>query len=192
MHPHYGCPASFHYALGTTQEFQEFYKYGNHMSIDVRIPQVMVTMNKEDHKKHVLTFPAWLAPLLLDLMLTPQGLIIHCNKKDWLVFDASFMPSETTITYNSLIDLCKEPTITFAQAWHDQLVCIYNPWITFLDEEIYTAKDDVAGAFHQPKYYPNIISAKAWPLPICTHQENLQRSGQPIQLGAHSPSPPGT
>ena len=156
-----GSPASFH-ASGTNKEFQEFYKYGNHKSIDTRMPQAMVTMNKEDRKEHVLTFPAWLAPLLPDLMLTPQGLVVHRNKKDRLVFDASFMPSETTITYNSLIDLCKEHTITFARAWHDHLVRIYNLRITFPDEELYTAKDDAAGAFRQPKYHPNIISAKAF------------------------------
>ena len=47
----------------------------------MRLQQVMLTMNKEDLKEQVLTFPAWLSPLLPNLMLTLQGLIIHCNKK---------------------------------------------------------------------------------------------------------------
>ena len=87
----------------------------------------MVMMNKEDHKEQVLTLPAWLAPLIPDLMLTPQGLVICRNKKDRLVFDASFMPSKTTITYNSLIDLTREPIITFAQpgrtTWFTSITC---------------------------------------------------------------------
>ena len=122
----------------------------------------MVTMNKEDHKEQVLTFPAWLAPLIPDLMLTPQGLVMHHNKNDWLVFDASFMPSETSITYNSLIDVTREPIITLAQAWWDHLVHIYNLWISFPDSELYMAKDNAAGAFCQPKYHPNIINVKAF------------------------------
>ena len=72
------------------------------------------------------------------------------------------MPSENTITYNSLIDLSKEPTITFAHVWHDHLVHIYNLRISFPDTELYIAEDDVAGAFCQPKYHPNIISANAF------------------------------
>ena len=157
-----GLPASFN-ALGTTHKFQELYKYGNHKSIDMRLPQVMVMMNKEDRKEQVLTFPAWwLAPLIPYLMLTPQGLVVHHNKKDWLVFDASFMPSKTTITYNSLINLTKEPIIAFAHAWQDHLICIYNLWISFPNAELYIAEDDAAGAFHQPKYHPNIISVKAF------------------------------
>ena len=72
------------------------------------------------------------------------------------------MPTETTITYNSLIDLSKEPTIAFACAWHDHLVCIYNLQISFPNAELYTTEDDVAGAFCQPKYHPNIISVKAF------------------------------
>ena len=50
-----GLPASYN-ASGTNLEFQEFYQYGNHTSIDTRMPQVMVTMNKEDRKEQVLTF----------------------------------------------------------------------------------------------------------------------------------------
>ena len=72
------------------------------------------------------------------------------------------MPSKTTTTYNSLIDLTKEPIITFAHAWQDHLIRIYNLWISFPNVELYTAEDDMAGAFRQPKYHPNIISTKAF------------------------------
>ena len=87
----------------------------------------METMNKEDWKEQLFTFYSSVAPFIPDLMLTPQGLIIKCNKKDRLVFDTSFMPSETTITYNSLIDLDKELSMPFTPAYRDK----YNTGVPF-------------------------------------------------------------
>jgi hypothetical protein len=55
-----GCPAKFN-VEGTSQEFAEMLAYGNHPSLTKNLDKVMVTMNKEDKKDHVLTFPAWLA-----------------------------------------------------------------------------------------------------------------------------------
>jgi hypothetical protein len=120
----------------------------------------MKTMNKEDRKDHVLTFPAWLAPFILHLMLSPNGFIIKPGKNDRLVFDASFMLHMLSQPFNPFIDLDDEPDIVFGQAWQRFLIAIYNLRITFPDSEIYLFDDDVASAFRQLKYHPNIISAK--------------------------------
>jgi hypothetical protein len=49
------------------------YKYGNHKSVGQNLDKVMLTMNKEDRKDHVLTFPAFLAEFIQDIMLTVQN-----------------------------------------------------------------------------------------------------------------------
>ena len=64
--------------------------YGNHQSVNHNLEKVMATMNKEDRKDHVLTFPAWLAMFIPHLMLTPNGFVIILGKNDRLVNDASF------------------------------------------------------------------------------------------------------
>jgi hypothetical protein len=42
------------------EQYLEMYKYGNHKSVEQNLEKVMKTMNKEDRKDHVLTFPAFL------------------------------------------------------------------------------------------------------------------------------------
>jgi hypothetical protein len=93
-------------------------------------------------------------------MLLPNGFIIKPGKNDRLVFDASFMLHMLSRLFNQFIDLDDEPDIVFGQAWLRFLIAIYNLRITFPDVEIYLFDDDVASAFWQLKYHPNIISAK--------------------------------
>jgi hypothetical protein len=154
-----GCPAIFN-TEGTAKEFQEMYAYGNHPTVTGNLAKVMKTMNKEDRKDHVLTFPAWVAPFIPHLMITPNGFVVKPGKNDRLVFDASFMLHLLSRPFNQFIDLADEPDIVFGEAWIQFLVSIYNLRITFPDLEIYLMDDDVASAFRQLKYNPNIISAK--------------------------------
>jgi hypothetical protein len=56
----HGCPAEFN-AKGMHQVFLEMLAEGSHLSVTKNLDKVMKTMNKEDQKDHVLTFPAWLA-----------------------------------------------------------------------------------------------------------------------------------
>lgn len=122
----------------------------------------MTTMNKEDRKDHVLTLPAWLAPFIPRLMLSPNGLVIKFGKNHHLVFDASYMLHENLTSFNVYIDLFDEPNIVFGEAWLKFLTTIYNLCITFPNLKIYLFDDDVASAFHQLKYHPNVLSAKGF------------------------------
>jgi hypothetical protein len=63
----HGCPAKFS-EEGTHQEFAEMLSYGNHPSLMKHVEKVMKTMNKEDRKDQVLSFPAWLAQFIQHLM----------------------------------------------------------------------------------------------------------------------------
>jgi hypothetical protein len=156
-----GCPATYN-TEGTHREFCEMLDYGNHPSVTKNIAKVMKTMNKEDRKDHVLTFPAWLAPFIQHLMLTPNGFVIKPRKNDRLVFDASFMLHMDSKPYNHHISLDDEPEIIFGQAWTKFLISVYNLRITYPSKEIYLFDDDVAAAFRQCKYHPNVVSAKAY------------------------------
>jgi hypothetical protein len=156
-----GAPAKFN-TEGTQQEFAEMHQYGNHPSLSSDLPKVMKTMNKEDRKDHVLTFPAWLAPFIPHLMVAPNGLVVKPGKNDRLVYDASYMHHQDSRPFNLFIDLKDEPDIVFGDAWTRFLAAIYNLRISFPNIEIYLFDDDVASAFRQVKYNPNVISAKGF------------------------------
>jgi hypothetical protein len=156
-----GCPARFN-EEGTSQEFAEMLAYGNHPSLTKHIEKVMKTMNKEDKKDHVLTFPAWLARFIQHLMTTPQGYVMVPGKNDRLVFDASFMLHMDSRPFNHRIDLTNEPEIIFGGAYVKYLTSLFNLRITYPNVDIFAFDDDVTGAFRQPKYHPNVISAKSY------------------------------
>jgi hypothetical protein len=156
-----GCPAKFN-VNGMHQEFRDMLAYGNHPSLSTNHEKVMKTMNKEDCKDHVLTFPAWLAQFIPHLMLSPNGFITKEGKNDRLVFDASFMLHMNSHPFNQFINLTNEPDMIFGGAWIKFLIFLHNLQITYPALEIYLMDDDVASAFHQLKYHPNIISVKAF------------------------------
>jgi hypothetical protein len=157
----HGCPAKFN-AEGTHLEFLEMLTYGSHPSVTKNLDKVMKTMNKEDRKDHVLTFPAWLARFIPHLMLSPNGFVTKEGKNDRLVYDASFMLHMDSRPFNSYIDLADEPEIIFGGAWTRFLAMIYDLRISYPRIEIYLMDDDVASAFRTLKYHPNVASAKAF------------------------------
>ena len=95
-------------------------------------------------------------------MLTPNGFVIILGKNDRLVYDASFMLTPDSHPFNHSIRLDDEPDIFFGQAWTRFLIFLYNLRISYPHSELYPFDDDVSAAFRQPKYNPNVISAKAY------------------------------
>jgi hypothetical protein len=156
-----GCPARFN-DEGTAKEFAEQLAYGNHASLDGNLDKVMKTMNKEDRKDQVLTFPEWVAHFIQHLMLTAQGYVMLPGKNDRLVFDASHMLHADSRPFNHRVDNAHEPEIFYGGSWLQYLIFLYNLRITYPHLEILVFDDDVTGAFRQPKYHPNVISAKAF------------------------------
>jgi hypothetical protein len=104
----HGCPAKFN-AKGTHPEFLEMLTCGSHPSVMKNVDKVMKTMNKEDWKDHVLTFPTWLAWFIPHLMLSPNGFITKEGKNNHLVYNASFMLHMDSRPFNSYINLADEP-----------------------------------------------------------------------------------
>jgi hypothetical protein len=84
--------------------------------VEQNLDKVMLTINKEDRKDHVLTFLAFfLAEFIQDLMLTAQGFVMLPGKNDHLVFDASFLLSLLTRPFNHLINMDNEPEILLVE-----------------------------------------------------------------------------
>jgi hypothetical protein len=61
-----------------------------------------------------------------------------------------------------MIDLKDEPEIIFGGAYIKYLTALFNLRVSFPNIDIYPFNDDVTGAFHQLKYNPNVIRAKAY------------------------------
>ena len=119
-------------------------------------------MNKEDARDFVLTFPAWIAPLVPNLRVTPQAIVSGPGKKDRLVYNASFMVDEHCRPFNVDVDLALEPDIYFASAYTNLLRQVYKLRISYLNKEIYPFDNDCHAAYRQVKYNPNVLPGKAF------------------------------
>jgi len=135
---------------------RSYCEYKNHRSLSKNEAQAKSALNKEDKQEFVLTFPAWMTNLILDLHVNPQALVMIPGKKDHLVFDSSFMVDEDSHSYNADCDSDLEPDIFFGSAWVCHLTYIYNLHISFPNEEIFITDDDITLDFWQIKYNPDI------------------------------------
>jgi hypothetical protein len=84
-------------------------------------------------------------------LANPKWLGSNTRKKDWIIFDASFLIHALSCLYNSCVSNEFKPKILFGGTWHQYLQCIYTLHISFPDEEILTFDDDVVSAFQQIK-----------------------------------------
>ena len=64
----------------THKNFLDFFRYGNHSTIDNNIEKTLKTMNKEDRNQYLISLPNWLARFIPHLHVTPQGLLIKDGK----------------------------------------------------------------------------------------------------------------
>jgi len=128
------CPA--HYNVhGSRENHEKYREYKNHTSLAENELRAKSALNKEDKREFVLTFPAWMTDLILDLHVNPQVLVMIPGKKDHLVFDSSFMVDKDSHPYNADCDSELEPDIFFGSAWVRHLTYIYNLCISFPNEK---------------------------------------------------------
>jgi hypothetical protein len=107
-----GCPTVFR-KEATYEQYWEMHQYGNHKSVEQNLEKVVLTMNKDDCKDHVLTFLAFLAEFIQDLMLMAQGFVMLPGKNDCLVFDALFLLSLLSQPFNHQININNKPEKIF-------------------------------------------------------------------------------
>jgi hypothetical protein len=154
-----GIPASCQ--VETSEDnFLAFYRYGNHSTVDDDPEKAYQAMVKDNRKGFTLLFDHRLVLLMNHCHLTPQGLVdINTPYKNPRpIFDSSFRPYPWCFAINDWTHKDNEPPLTFAGAELGFMVWVYNLRITYPDQEIYIADDDVSGAFRLMKYHPNLMA----------------------------------
>ena len=74
-----GCPNNMN-ASSTHENFMNFFRYGNHSSIDKDVEKTTKAMNKEDRNQYLIPLPSWLTRFIYNLHVTPQGLLVKKGK----------------------------------------------------------------------------------------------------------------
>ena len=146
------------------KNFLEYWRYGNHPTINTNREKIKRVMNKEDKHKYNFTLPIWCARFIPNLHLSPQGLIVKLGKNDRLVNDASFVSTYESVCLNMLTRPEKEPELEYGSAFVSHLTRIYDLRITHPTEELLLYSDDVSGAFRWPRLNPYIATSMAFAL----------------------------
>ena len=154
-----GIPAACN-AESTERNFLECCLYGNHTTVDEEPEKTFKAMVKDYKKGFTLLFDPRSVLFMLDCHLTPQG-VVDLNtpgKKPRPIFDSSFRPQPWCSAINDWTHKDNEPELTFASAEMGFMIWLYNLRVSYPDEEIYIADDDVSGAFRLMKYHPNLMA----------------------------------
>ncbi len=153
-----GAPAAFH-GESSVQNFLDYWRYGNHVSVNSNKAKIEKVMNKEDKHRYLLPLPCWLARFIPNLHVSPQGLIVKVDKNDRLVFDASHLIKFYSICSNMMTLPQLEHPIEYGDAFTRYLTWIYNMRISLPTTDIVQFSDDVSGAFRWPRLHPWIATA---------------------------------
>ena len=147
-------------ASSTERNFEAFYRYGNHSTVDEEPEKTYKAMVKDSRKGFILVFDQRMVLFILHCHLTPQG-VVDLNslfKNPRPIFDSSFRPYVWCYAINDWTHKDNEPPLTFASAEMGFMIWLYNLRITYPWLEIYIGDDDVSGAFRLMKYNPNCMS----------------------------------
>ena len=153
-----GAPAEF-MGESSVENFLDYWRYGNHKSVEHNKLKIEKVMNKEDKHRYLIPLPCWIARFIPNLHITPQGLIIKPDKNDRLVFDASHLIKFYSICSNMMTTPSVEHPIEYGDAFTRYLTWIYNMRISLPNEDILQFSDDVSGAFRWPRLHPWIATA---------------------------------
>jgi hypothetical protein len=156
-----GCPAKF-VAESTRVNALLHWRMLNHTSIDNKLAQVAVTMNKEDRNNYVIPLPHWLARFIPHLFITPQHILERPGKKDRQIFDASRRYTWDSVPINHMTSTphgSEEPCL-FGNVMQRVLHRIYSLRSHYGPAlDIILHANDVKSAFRQVKLHPDIMGA---------------------------------
>ena len=146
-------------AFSTEDNFQAFYHYGNHSTMDEDPEKTYKALVKDNKKSYTILFDEAFAPFVLNGHTTPQGLVdlLSLFKNPRPIFDSSFRPFLWCFAINDWTHKRHEPPLTFMNAEMVFMIWLYNLRITYPWLEILTADDDVSGAFRHDKYHPDTV-----------------------------------
>ena len=72
--------------------FMDFFRYGNHSSIDKDVEITKEAMNEEDTNQYLIPLQSWRTRFIYNPHVTLHGLLIEKVKNDRLVWNGSFIP----------------------------------------------------------------------------------------------------
>ena len=153
-----GVPTSCN-ASASEANFQAFRKYGNHSSTDADPSKTYKTVLKDNKKGYCITMDHRLIDFILHAHVTPQGLVDlnHPRRNPRPISDCSFHPEPWCHAINDWTNKDREGPVTFAPAFMDTCIWLYNLRISYPHDELYLGDDDISGAFRHLKYHPNLV-----------------------------------
>ena len=153
-----GCPMKMN-ASSTRDNFLDFFRYGNHASVDHDVTKTLNTMSKEDRNQYVIPLPSWLSRFIRHLHISPQGLLVKKDKNNRPIWDDSFIPHWGATCINMMLNHDSEPEIIYGTTFQRYLTYLWNMRISLPTQDIMIFDDDVKGAFRHCKYHPDVTSA---------------------------------
>ena len=155
---------SFCNAEASEHNFQAFWWYGNHSSVDEDPDKMYRAMLKDFKWSYCLLFDHRLVYFVLNCHLTPQGMVDLSKpyKSPHPIFDSSYHPEPWCHAINDWTDKSTEPPLFFASSFLNYLTWIWNLRITYPTQEIFLGDDDIGGAFHHNKYNPQLVAMHSY------------------------------
>lgn len=154
-----GLPQHCH-ATNTEENYQDYYRYGNHPSCDSDPAKTRATLIKDNKKGYTLVFDHRLLKFLLHSHITPQGItdLDHPYKKPRPFFDGSFRPKVTSMSLNDWLSSSTEPDLSFMGAEDSLMRRVNAARVENLFRENYLGDDDASGAHRHVKYMLELIA----------------------------------
>lgn len=144
----------------TEENFQAFYKYGNHDSVSNNQSVFASTIVKQSRRGLTLIMDPALIHFTLNAHLSPQGLVdvLHDRRKPRPLSDSSFRPWPGAMAINDWTSKHNEPKLHFAQSFLNFCIWQWNLALTYPDSDRHTGDDDVQCAFPRIKYNPQLVA----------------------------------
>ena len=147
-------------ASASEKNFQQFFAYGNHKTIEQDWDRTDKTVRKDARHGYNIHMNVNLVQFIPHLHLTPQGIanLEDPFKKDRPFFDSSFRPEFESFGINDWTNKDNEPPLSFPTALNAFAEFIWNLRISYPKEEIYLGDDDICGFFRHGKYNPQLVA----------------------------------
>ena len=147
-------------ATNTEANLLKYYRYGNHSTINDNPSVLHKVLVKDSKRGNVIIFDDRLFAFIPHSHTTPQGLADHNNpwKNARSLFDSSFRPDQLSMAINDWTSKHTEPPVTYPGSFSRYLVWLWNLRITYPNDPIFQADDDVTNAFRLIKTNPCAVA----------------------------------
>ena len=153
-----GCPSRFDFMESSSQKMQ-IIRRGNQKTIQDYPDIVSESMNKLERNSQVIPIKRWVLYFSPYLRHTPQSMVLKEGKKPRLVWDGSTKFTPFDVVLNEITPTEFEAVIDFGTTKRRLLVNIYNWRISFPDDDIYLAMEDLTSCFRIPRIAADLTGA---------------------------------